>query len=269
VRAVILAGGHGRRMLPYTSVLPKPLMPLGGRSVLEILIEQLYRSGFTDITLSVGYLSHLIRAVLEGGGRTPPVNIEFVQEEEPLGTAGPLRLVEDLGDTFLALNGDLVTSLDVGELVEHHRRAGNTVTIAAHRRIEKIDFGILSLDGAAEPDDPVRRVVAYEEKPEFPLNVSMGVYVIERRALDWIPEGYFDFPDLVLALLSAGEAVGAYMYDGYWLDIGRYDDYEQAVADWTQNGGGALSEEESLEAQLDPLHRANGGSGSWQPSHRS
>jgi NDP-sugar pyrophosphorylase family protein len=269
VRAVVLAGGHGRRMLPYTSVLPKPLMPLGGRSVLEILIEQLYRSGFTDITLSVGYLSHLIRAVLEGGGRTPPVNIEFVQEEEPLGTAGPLRLVEDLGETFLAMNGDLVTSLDVGELVDHHRRAGNTLTIAAHRRIEKIDFGILSLDGAAEPDDPVRRVIAYEEKPEFPLNVSMGVYVIERRALDWIPEGYFDFPDLVLALLSADETVGAYMYDGYWLDIGRYDDYEQAVADWTQNGGGVPLEEQSLEAQLDPLSRANSGSGSWRPSHRS
>ena len=269
MKAVILAGGRGRRMLPYTSVLPKPLMPLGDRSVLEILIEQLYRSGFTDITLSVGYLSHLIRAVLEGGGRTPPVTIEFVQEEEALGTAGPLRLIEDLGDTFLAMNGDLVTSLDVGHLVEHHRRAGNMVTIAAHRRVEKIDFGILSLDGGSELADPVRRVVAYEEKPEFPLNVSMGIYVLEHGALEWIPDGYFDFPDLVLALLDAGETVGAYMYDGYWLDIGRYDDYEQAVADWMRNGGGALLDEESLEAQLDPLQRANGGSGSWQRAHRS
>jgi NDP-mannose synthase len=226
MKAVVLAGGRGRRLSPYTSVLPKPLMPLGERSVLEILLEHLKQYGFSDITLCVGYLSYLIRAVFDNE-RVPGVKLDFVHEQERLGTAGPLRLVPDLTESFLVMNGDVLTSLDLRALAEHHRRSGNVVTIAAQHRMEKVDFGILTLDNRSS------RVVHYEEKPEFEFRVSMGIYVMERRVLDWIPEGYFDFPDLVVKLLKGGERVGVYMHQGYWCDIGRYDDYERAVADWS------------------------------------
>jgi NDP-mannose synthase len=227
MKAVVLAGGRGTRLSPYTSVLPKPLMPLGERSVLEILLEHLRQYGFRDVTLCVGYLSHLIRAVFDNG-RVPGVKLDFVHEQERLGTAGPLRLVPDLTDSFLAMNGDVLTSLDLRALADHHRRSGNLVTIAAQHRMEKVDFGILNIDNRSA------RVVGYEEKPEFELRVSMGIYVMQREVLDWIPPGYFDFPDLVVKLVNGGEPVGVYMHQGYWCDIGRHDDYERAVADWSR-----------------------------------
>ena len=231
--AVILAGGRGTRMSPFTSVLPKPLMPIDERSVLEIVIEQLAKCGFRDIVISIGYLGHLIEAIL-GDGSTRDVSIEYAREEEALGTAGPLRKVPRLDGTFLAMNGDVLTNIDHADLVHHHRRAGNTMTIATHQRIARIDYGVLSVgDGQAG----VHPVEGYEEKPEIPSVVSMGVYALEPRALDFIPEdGPFDVPDLVRTLLAANEPVGAYMFDGFWLDVGRPEDWQQAVALF---GGGA------------------------------
>lgn len=231
MKAVVLAGGRGRRLSPYTSVLPKPLMPLDDRSVLEIVLEHLQRHGFDDVTLCVGYLSHLIRAVFHDGQKAPGLKLDFSQERERLGTAGPLRLVQDLTETFLVTNGDVITSLDLRALVEHHGRSANTLTLAAHKRTAKVDFGILTLD------DQSARVVGYEEKPELELRVSMGIYVMERRVLDYIPPGHCDLPDLVLRLLASGERVGAYLHRGYWRDIGRYDDYERAVAEWARHKG--------------------------------
>jgi lipopolysaccharide/colanic/teichoic acid biosynthesis glycosyltransferase/dTDP-glucose pyrophosphorylase len=233
-RAIILAGGRGTRLAPYTSVLPKPLMPIGERAILEIVVERLADEGLTDITFCVGYLSHLIRAVFDNR-RDPRASIAYVQEESALGTAGPLLLVPELDDTFLVMNGDVLTTLDFRELVRHHRRHGNVVTIATFRRTVKIDYGVLYVH--RDGDGPSgQRVQAYEEKPEICSTVSMGVYVIEPRALGYIPPGtYFDFPDLVQALLSAGERVGSYAYDGLWFDIGRHDDYERAVAVWTDS----------------------------------
>jgi NDP-sugar pyrophosphorylase family protein len=267
VKAVILAGGRGRRMLPYTSILPKPLMPIGDHSVLEIVLQQLRASGFDDVVLSVGHLSHLIRAVLENGARPEGMSISYVQENEPLGTAGPLRLIDDLSDTFLAMNGDVLTTLDLRRLVDAHRRSGNLITIATHERIETIDFGVLRVQ-EAENGTEIRRVATYDEKPELTLNVSMGIYVIERAALEYIPEGYFDFPDLVLALLGAGATVGAYMYDGYWLDIGRHDDYERAVAEWARVATSEPGHEE-LVVDLDAAVRATHGSGAWDETKPS
>lgn len=231
VRAVVLAGGRGQRLQPYTSVLPKPLMPLGDRAIVEIIVDRLEECGITDITLCVGHLSHLIEAVLNG--RTRDAKITFVHEGEPLGTAGPLRLVGGLDRTFIAMNGDLLTDLRFDELVAAHRRSGNLVTIATHERRHVADYGVLHTEPGEFP-----RLLAYEEKPESSLTVSMGVYVMEPEVLERIPAtGYFDFPQLVQRLLDEGRSVGTYPFSGFWLDIGRRDDYEAALDSWQREGG--------------------------------
>jgi NDP-sugar pyrophosphorylase family protein len=227
-RAIILAGGRGTRLAPFTSVLPKPLMPIGDRSILEVLLRQLATHDISDVTLSVGYLSHLIQAVL-GDGSEHGVSLTYVREREELGTAAPLRLIDGLDDTFLTMNGDVLTTLDFRALVQHHRAQENVLTIATRQRTIKIDYGVLHL-GSNGTSDQVR---AYDEKPEMSSHVSMGIYALEPRALRYIPaEGPFDLPDLVGELLRQGERVGAYQYGGLWYDIGRREDYEQAAAAW-------------------------------------
>lgn len=223
VRAIILAGGRGRRLEPYTSVLPKPLMPVGDRAIVEITVDRLVASGVSDITLCVGYLAHLIEALLNGRPRT--ARLTYVHETAPLGTAGPLRLVSGLNGTFLVMNGDLLTDLDFRELVELHRRAGNVVTIATHERKNVVDYGVLHVESGESP-----RLVRYDEKPESSLTVSMGIYVMEPEVLRYIPDDYFDFPELVQVLLENDLQVGTLPFSGFWLDIGRRDDYEQALA---------------------------------------
>jgi NDP-sugar pyrophosphorylase family protein len=231
-RAVVLAGGRGARLAPYTSVLPKPLMPIGDRAILELVIDQLTSFGIKNVTLCVGYLSHLIEAVLDNGAARG-AEITYVREEDALGTAAPLRLVDGLDDTFITMNGDVLTTLDYHDLLRYHHEHGNLLTIATHERAIRIDYGVLHVSG----ENGSRRVEAYEEKPEMTSTVSMGIYVLEPEALAYIPpEGYFDFPDLVQELLQAGQPVGAYCYDGLWFDIGRREDYEQAVNAWNGNG---------------------------------
>jgi NDP-mannose synthase len=240
IKTVILAGGKGTRLAPYTSVLPKPLLPLGDRAILEVVMHQLARQGFVDITLSVGHLAHLIEAVLgDGAGRS--VDITYVQEDVPLGTAGSLRLIEGLEDTFLVLNGDLVTTLDYREVVRDHQASDNLLTIATKGRRMKVDYGVITVEAGG---GALHRVVRYEEKPVLDSMVSMGIYVMEPRVLDFIPDsGYFDFPDLVHKLLDAGAPIGAFVYDGLWLDIGRHEDYEQAVALWEEGRLASLQDE--------------------------
>ena len=229
VPVVILAGGRGARLAPYTSVLPKPLMPVGDQAILEIVVGQLADCGATKVNLCVGYLAHLIRAVFDHRAPTD-VAITYVHEHDALGTAAPLRLVDGLADTFIAMNGDVLTTLDYRDLLRHHRQQGNILTIATHNRSIKIDYGMLHLDVA-------QRVQGFEEKPEIVSPVSMGIYVMEPDVLEYIPDGAaFDFPDLVQALLKQGERIGAYTYGGIWFDIGRADDYERAVAAWAENG---------------------------------
>ena len=230
VPVVILAGGRGTRLAPYTSILPKPLMPVGEQSILEIVVEQLASCGARSISLCVGYLAHLIRAVFDH--RTPTdVVINYVYEENALGTAAPLLLVDGLDRTFIVMNGDVLTTMDYRDLLRHHREQGNLLTIAAHKRSIKIDYGMLHLDAAA-------RVEGFEEKPEIVSPVSMGVYVMEPEVLAHIPEGSFDFPDLVQTLLGRGEPVGAYVYDGVWFDIGRPADHQEAVNAWVNGDDG-------------------------------
>jgi NDP-mannose synthase len=224
-QAIILAGGRGTRLAPYTSVLPKPLMPIGDRAILELVVDQLVARGVKKVSFCVGHLAHLIQAVFDQR-RSGDVEIVYVHEAEALGTAAPLRLVEGLDSTFIVMNGDVLTTLDYGDLVRYHRESGNVLTIATHERSIKIDYGMLHLD--------VReRVRDFEEKPEIFSPVSMGVYVMEPSVLELIPDGQaFDFPDLVRALLRTDEPVGAYRFKGMWFDIGRADDYENAVTAW-------------------------------------
>ncbi len=229
-KAVVLAGGRGTRLAPYTSILPKPLMPIGNSSILEIVLHQLSACGVSEVTLCVGYLSHLIEAVLSHGSSCG-VKLTYVREEEALGTAGPLRLIGDLDETFMMMNGDVLTTLDFSDLVRHHREEGNLVTIATHERAIKIDYGVLELGKRGDTN----RVYRYVEKPEVTSTVSMGIYVLEPEALEYIPTGcHFDFPDLVHQLLRAKQDVGVYKSDAMWFDIGRPDDYRQAAAAWSE-----------------------------------
>jgi len=239
-RAVILAGGKGSRLGPYTTVLPKPLLPIGDHAILDVVVQQLRDFGFTDLTLAVGYLSHLVRAVM-GDGSKHGVRIGYHEEEEPLGTVGPLATIEGLEETFLVMNGDVLTALDYAEFLDIHREAGNVLTIASHRRVVHTDYGVVHLDSEA---GRTRMVKDFEEKPEIPYVVSMGVYALEPRVLEFIPAGeYLDLPQLVHKLLAAGLPVGSYLYDGYWLDIGRHEDYEQAIREYEELKSLLASEE--------------------------
>jgi NDP-sugar pyrophosphorylase family protein len=230
-KAIILAGGKGSRLGPYTTVLPKPLLPVGDRAILDVVVHQLRSCGFTDLTFAVGYLAHLVRAVF-GDGSGHGVSIEYHMESEPLGTAGALGTIEGLEDTFLVMNGDVLTTLDYGYLLDVHREAGNILTIATHRRVVQTDYGVLHTNGAV---GPTSAVTGFEEKPAMSYTVSMGVYVAEPAVLDYVDAGtYLDVPDLVLRLLENHEQVGAFPFDGYWLDIGRHEDYEKAILEYEE-----------------------------------
>jgi NDP-sugar pyrophosphorylase family protein len=225
MKAVILAGGKGTRLTPYTKILPKPLMPIGDMPILEILLRQIRRAEINEVILTVGHLAHLLQAFFQGGEQFG-LNIQYSFEDHPLGTAGPLSLVKGLEDTFLVANGDILTTLDIKALVENHRASGTIATIATHARQIKIDLGVVQLNGD-------HSIVDYFEKPTYDLNVSMGIYVFEPRVLEYIPYNqYLDFPDLVLRMLAAGEKITSYPFSGYWQDLGRPDDYEQALADF-------------------------------------
>ena len=221
MRAVILAGGKGTRLLPYTTVIPKPLMPVGDKPILEVIIKQLKYYGFSRVTMAVGYLAELIEAYLRDGNKYG-IKIDYSREDEPLGTIGSLGLIDGLDKTFLVMNGDLLTNLDYGKLVEFHKKNHGVATIATYNKEVKIDLGILEMDGDF-------RLKKYTEKPTLRYHVSMGIYVFEPEILSFIePNGYLDFPDLVLTLMKANRKVIAFPFDGYWLDIGRHEDYVRA-----------------------------------------
>jgi NDP-sugar pyrophosphorylase family protein len=222
MEAVILAGGKGTRLRPYTTVLPKPLMPIGDMPILEVVLRQLSYAGFTRATLAVSYLAELIEAFCGDGSRFG-LSVRYSREEQELSTAGPLKLIDGLNDTFLVMNGDVLTTLDYRGLVEAHRRAGAAATIAAHPRTVKIDYGVLEIS-------PEETLDAYIEKPEFAYTVSMGINVLEPRALDHIRPGEaLGMPDLMLRLKEAGEKVLVHRAPCRWLDIGRQADYEEAA----------------------------------------
>ncbi len=223
--AVILAGGRGTRLRPFTVTIPKPLLPLGDMPILEIVIRQLVAAGCQRIVLTLGHMAPFFTTFI-GNGEQWGANIEYCREQEPLGTAAPLRLVEKLDDDFIVMNGDILTTLDYGALFAAHRERKAIATIALSRREVTIDYGVVTPDEAG-------LLREYLEKPSIPYYVSMGVNVLSRRCLEFIPEGKkFDMPQLMVAMRGAGEAVACYQTDCYWKDIGRFDDYQQASEDF-------------------------------------
>jgi NDP-sugar pyrophosphorylase family protein len=225
MKAVILAGGKGTRLAPYTRIFPKPMLPIGDKAIVEIMIYQMRRAGISDIVLAVGHLAGLMRAFFQDGSQFG-VNICYSYEDQPLGTAGPLALIPDLDSTFMVSNGDVLTTLDMGELIAFHKENKGVATIATHPRQVRIDLGVIHTDGA-------NTIIGYQEKPIIDYSVSMGIYLFEPEVLAFIPKGeYLDFPDLVKLLIAAGKKVVAYPFDGYWQDLGRPDDYEQANLDF-------------------------------------
>lgn len=229
MKAVILAGGQGRRLAPYTTVLPKPLMPIGDIPILEVVVRQLRHAGFDDITMAVGYLAELLMAYF-GDGTKLGVHIGYSREEKPLGTAGPLGLAlpPDQAEPFLVMNGDLLTTIDYRALWDYHHGRNAIATLATFRRDVKIDLGVIETDDAGW-------VSGYIEKPTYHYTISTGIYVFQPEVLAHIPRGQrLDLPELVLGLLAAGQPVAAYPFSGTWLDIGRIDDYERAVAEFEQ-----------------------------------
>jgi NDP-sugar pyrophosphorylase family protein len=222
MRAVILAGVRGTRLRPYTTVLPKPLVPVGDRPVLELILHRLATCGFVQVDLCIGHLGELIMAYFADGSRIPAgMSLRYHREDEPLGTAGALRAINDLDETFLVMNGDIVTDLDFRELLTFHRKREAALTIATMEKEVSLSLGVI------EHED--YRVTGYVEKPTLGFPVSMGVYVYEPRVLDVMPPGRFDFPDVVHLLLRQGERVATYPFSGTWFDIGTRDDHERAV----------------------------------------
>lgn len=225
MRAIILAGGRGRRLEPYTAVLPKPLMPIGDVPILEVVLRQLHAAGFDRVTMAVGYLAELLMAYF-GDGHKLGLAVDYSREDHPLGTAGPLGLVDGLDEPFLVMNGDLLTTLDFRALWRSHHDRGAIATLATFRRDVAIDLGVVETD-------PQGWVQGYIEKPTYHYTVSTGIYVFRPQVLALVPRGqHLDLPELVLKLLAAGHRVAAFPFSGRWLDVGRPDDYHQAVAEF-------------------------------------
>jgi NDP-mannose synthase len=223
MRAVILAGGKGTRLKPYTTVLPKPLVPMGERPILELVIRQLAQHGFGRIELSVGHLGGLIKAYLDDIRLPEGLDLQYVWEDKPLGTAGALKHIEGLDEPFLVMNGDILTTLNYAQLMRFHKGHEGGLTIATHTKNVDIDLGVIeSGDGF---------VTKYIEKPTMRFDVSMGVYVYDPDVIELIPEGHFDFPDVVNAMLETGRKVAIFEGDGVWFDIGTVGEHERATAE--------------------------------------
>lgn len=221
ITAVVLAGGKGTRLMPETDETPKPLMPVGGRPVVEILLKQMQRTGVKTIRMAVNHLAEKIESAL-GDGSKLGLQISYSHEEKPLSTVGPLKLINNLPEHFIVANADVITDLNFEKVFKQHLKSKSDLTIASYERHSRADYGVLSVDES-------RRVVGFNEKPVFNFVVSMGIYVFSKKILDFVPTNTaYGFDSLMYELLDKGAAINSYPYDGYWLDIGRHDDYARA-----------------------------------------
>lgn len=222
MKAVILAGGKGTRLAPYTTVFPKPLMPIDGIPILEVIVRQLAHFRINEMIFTVSKQSEPLLTAYFGDGSRFGVNIYYSCEGAPLGTAGPLSILPDLPDTFLVMNGDILTTLNYHQLIQHHRRTKGMVTIAMRQKEVQLELGVMEFNKDY-------RLTRYIEKPTLSYSVSMGIYIFEKKVLRWIPyRKYLDFPELVKKLIKRGERVICYPSNDFWLDIGMHEDYEEA-----------------------------------------
>ena len=229
MEAIILAGGKGTRLMPYTTTLPKPLVPVGERPILEIVINQLKSAGIKKITIAVNHMAEIIMAFF-GNGEKFGVEITYSIEDKPLGTVGPLKLIKNLPDYFLVMNGDILSNINYAEVVEAHIASGAAFTIATYQRDSKIDFGVLEIDKNS------KQLTGFIEKPVYHFDVSMGIYVFSKKVMDIVPDNEaFGIDNLALSLLSKGVPINTFPFNGYWLDIGRPDDYDRANKDFADN----------------------------------
>jgi NDP-sugar pyrophosphorylase family protein len=225
MRAVILAGGKGTRLRPYTTVFPKPLMPIGDEPILKVVVSQLKNAGFTHVTMAVGYMADMIRTYFNEGAKFG-LKIDYSHERKPLGTIGALSLIDNFPENFIVMNGDILTDLNFRDFFEFHKKHAAKATIATFCKKVKIEYGIIEANGDQE-------VNGYVEKPTMEYEVSMGVYAFHASIVDYIEkERYLDFPDLVKRLLAKKEKIVKYPFDGYWMDIGCHADYEKASKDF-------------------------------------
>jgi NDP-sugar pyrophosphorylase family protein len=237
MKAVVLAGGKGTRLAPYTRIIPKPMMPIGDKAILEIMLHQMRLAGIDEVVLTVGHLAGLMRAFFQDGAHLG-IHICYSFEDHPLGTAGPLSLIDGLNETFMVCNGDVLTTLNMRELIDFHKQNKGVATIASHLRQVHIDLGVIQVNGD-------HSIIGYQEKPTIDYLVSMGIYIFEPVVLQYIPkEQYLDFPDLIKILVADNKRVVAYPFDGYWEDLGRADDYEQANIDFEQMRSQFLPQED-------------------------
>lgn len=233
--AVILAGGKGTRLKPFTMTIPKPLLPLGDVPILEIVLQQLANAGFEQVIITLGHMAPIFQAHL-GDGKKFGMKISYFIEDEPLGTAGSIRLIDDLDDDFVIMNGDLLTTLDYAALLNFHRESKAMGTISLQKRKVMIDYGVVR----SSKDD---RLAEYDEKPTIPYEVSMGVNALNKACLEFIPPGqHYDMPQLMLDMKEAGKKVMCFRPDCYWKDIGRFDDFQEASADFVANPARFLSD---------------------------
>jgi NDP-mannose synthase len=229
-RAVILAGGKGTRLRPYTVVLPKPLMPVGDYPILEVIIRQLAHFGFGHITLTVNHQADLIQSFF-GNGSKWNIKIDYSLEDKPLSTMGPLSLIKDLPENFLVMNGDILTDLDYGKFYTEHVARKSIFTISAARREHVNLYGVLE-------ENQQHVLTGFFEKPKQSFLVSMGVYMLHKDVLNFIPAGEsFGFDQLMLRFLELKKDVRVEEFKGYWLDIGRPDDYMQAIEEFEKMKG--------------------------------
>jgi NDP-sugar pyrophosphorylase family protein len=225
MHAVILAGGKGTRLVPFTKVFPKPLVPLGDKPIIDTIIRQLKHFGFTHITLAVGHMAEMIQTYVRNGERYG-IKVDYSFEDQPLGTVGPLAQIPNLQDDFLVMNGDLITNINYNDLVIFHKMKKGIATIGTYEKRFKIDLGIIQNNGENFISD-------YLEKPTYTFKVSMGIYVFNSAIIRYIePYKHLDFPDLIKFILSDGQKVISYPFNGYWLDIGNYKDYEKAIEEY-------------------------------------
>lgn len=224
-RAILLAGGKGTRLMPYTINMPKPLVPIGDTPIIEIIILQLVQHGFTHITITLNHLADMIKEFCGNGSRWN-ILIDYSLEYKPLSTMGPLKLIKDLPENFLVMNGDVLTDLDFSGFYDLHIENQNIFTISSYLRDHKVDFGVLE----SNEDD---KLISFSEKPILHYKVSMGVYMLNKKCLEAIPDDtFYGFDHLMLDLMEQKKPPTVKVFDGYWLDIGRPEDYEKACIDF-------------------------------------